>query len=78
VASWAYATPLGYAKYVDGSMGDRIVVYVEVPRDAALIASLARKYRTDLVMEGDAKIPGVRLEMIIGEDDPIYRVLPVR
>ena len=61
VAQWNYATPLGYAKYVSATLGDRIVVNGGPPENDALIAALAAKYPTDIVLEHPVSIPGVEL-----------------
>jgi hypothetical protein len=78
VAQWTYATPLGYAKYVTKTLGDRIPVNAGPPDNDALIAQLARRYPTDIVLEHPVAIPGVRLQPLGRGFPTLYRVTPSR
>lgn len=78
VAQWNYVTPLGYAKYVTDTLGERVPVNADPRADGALIANLARSYPTDIVLEYPVAIPCVRLRPLDRDFPAIYRVTPKR
>ncbi|MBV8726178.1 MAG: DUF2723 domain-containing protein [Candidatus Eremiobacteraeota bacterium] len=79
VASWVYAAPLAYGRYVEGNLGQRIIVSAEPDR----LAEFVRKWqRTRPVFAiyfkplGDrvASLDGLRLTALQGDAPTIYRV----
>lgn len=76
VAQWTYATPLGYAKYVENRMRDRIVVNGGPPDGDWLIARLAAQRPTDIVLERVVAIPGVTLRPLDHAFPTVFRVTP--
>ncbi len=73
IAPWVYVTPLGYARYADGSLGNRIPVDAELPQATTLIRKLVNARPTDIVLEKPAKIQGVELEPLDRGFPGIYR-----
>jgi hypothetical protein len=78
VAQWNYVTPLGYAKYATRTLSDRVPVNADPFANCAMIAQLARRFPTDIVLEHPVAICGVRLRALDRGFPTIYRVTPVR
>jgi hypothetical protein len=77
VAPWVYVTPLGYARYAEKSLADRIPVNAELPQAIPLLRELASARPTDLVLEKPMHIAGLRLVPLDRGSPGIYRAIPV-
>jgi hypothetical protein len=76
VAPWVYATPMGYASYVEHRFGSRIVVTSELPDLADRYAAWARRRPLYLIDEGAATYsqPSLRLTQMDAAFPRIERV----
>jgi hypothetical protein len=77
VASWNFATPLGYAAYVDRAFGHRVVLCA-LPADFhAFYPGWLREHRQLVVVDpNDPVIPGFRTRLLVGGYPSVYEVLP--
>jgi hypothetical protein len=73
-AGWSYVTPLGYAAYVEHSLGTRLPV-TNIPHDH--IAAYARTHAVYYLPfpENELDVDGAQLELIPGSGPPLYRVV---
>lgn len=80
VTPWVYATPMGYASYVEHRFGSRIVVTSELPDLADRYAAWARQRPLYLIDEGAAPYsqPPLRLIEVDGAFPRIERVAEPR
>jgi len=78
VAPWVYATPMGYASYVEHRFGSRIVVTSELPDLADRYTAWARRRPLYLIDEGAAPYsqPPLRLIEVDAAFPRIERVEP--
>jgi hypothetical protein len=76
VAPWDWATPLGYAAYVDRRLGNRIVVCA-LPQDHLDdYARWSRTRQVTIVWNGPPDLPGYRTRRLTNGDPEVYEVLP--
>ncbi|MBV8299179.1 MAG: DUF2723 domain-containing protein [Candidatus Eremiobacteraeota bacterium] len=76
VAPWDWATPLGYAAYVDRSLGKRIVVCALPSDHLDDYARWARERQVTIVSDGDPNLPGYRTRRLTGGSPQVYEILP--
>lgn len=80
VAPWVFATPLGYAAYVERRLGDRIVETAQPFVPPVPLLPLARK-RPVFVLYFETTprpIPGVRQVAVDVRNPALYRIVPSR
>jgi Protein of unknown function (DUF2723) len=76
VAPWDWATPLGYAAYVDRALGNRIVVCALPDDHLADYARWARERQVTIVADGVPELPGYRTRRLAGGSPQVYEILP--
>jgi hypothetical protein len=65
IAPWLYATPLGYAAYVERRLGDRIVVTADPHEDEAYFRAWLRKRPVFVLSdEKNETFPGVAAHLV--------------
>lgn len=75
LADWAYATPLAYAAYVEGSFGHRIAIAASPAQYAAYFPRwLARGEVYAVAFDDDLHIPGFAVRPILHHSYNIYRI----
>ncbi len=71
LAEWAYSTPLAYAAYVDGSLGNRVVVASAPQQYVSYIGTWLQTRPVYLVsFSDDVTMTGYRLDLV--KDGPYY------
>jgi hypothetical protein len=73
IASWANATPLAYATYVEGDMAQRTLVAAWIDDEIAYIPNWTASRPVYAVGSADAVIPGYHYEMV-ANNPQIFRV----
>jgi hypothetical protein len=76
VAQWDWATPLGYAAYVDRALGNRIVVCALPADHLDDYARWARERQVAIVADGEPTLSGYRTRRLSGGSPQIYEILP--
>lgn len=75
VAPWDWATPLGYAAYVDRALGNRIVVCALPDDHLPDYARWARERQVTIVADGEPSLPGYRTRRLSGGSPQVYEIL---
>ena len=74
VAVWDWATPLGYAAYVDRSLGKRIVVCA-LPQDHLdEYARWMHDHQVTILSEGTPDVPGYRTRLLSAGSPQLYEI----
>lgn len=73
VAPWVYATPLAYAAYVDGSLGDRIVETGDIETDTSYLPGWIARRPIYVIMRQRTPA-GFSLRLVQAGDPSIYRL----
>jgi hypothetical protein len=75
VAPWDFATPLGYAAYVDRTLGKRIVLCALPEDHLAEYARWIRDRQVTIVSEGKPSLQGYRTRELSGGSPQVYEIL---
>ncbi len=76
VAPWDWATPLAYHAYVDGAMGNRIVVCALSGDYLDRYAAWARDHQLAIVSDGPPDLPGFATRRLTGGTPQVYEIVP--